>query len=58
MNDELLSFKEVECFLKRGRMYVFALRRLGLPVHGGRILKSELLDFLEKHPNPRKEIGF
>lgn len=55
-NDELLSFKEVEAILKRGRIYVYALRKLGLPVHGGRVWKSDLLKFIDTHPAPRAEL--
>ena len=53
MNDELLTYKEVEARLKRGRTYVYQMRKMGLPTIGGRVRWSDVLEFLKNYPFPR-----
>ena len=52
MNDELLTYKEVEARLKRGRTYVYQMRKLGLPTIGGRVRWSDVIEFLKNYPFP------
>ena len=51
-NDPLLSMKELAAELKRGRTYVWAMKRRGFLMPGGRARLSEALTWLKTHPLP------
>lgn len=53
MADELLTYKEVEARLKRGRTYIYMMRKMGLKTLGGRVYWSDVINFLRDHPFPR-----
>ena len=41
-NEELLSYQEAADLFKRGRTWIYSLRKLGLPTYAGRILECWL----------------
>ena len=55
-NEELLSYKEAADLFKRGRTWIYSLRKLGLPTYAGRIKTGEILEFVEQHPRPEYEL--
>jgi hypothetical protein len=55
MSDRLLSVCELAKALGRAESYVWAMRRKGFVMIGGRATLSAALDFLAGCPHPRKE---
>ena len=55
-NEELLSYQEAADLFKRGRTWIYSLRKLGLPTYGGRIKTDEMLGFVKLHPRPELEL--
>lgn len=56
MSDELLTVCELAAKLKRAESYVWAMRRRGFRMIAGRAYLRDALSFLEKCPQPRKEL--
>lgn len=54
MSEELLTVKELASRLKRSPNYVWAMRRKGFRMIGGRASLSDALIFLTLHPKPLK----
>ena len=55
-NEELLSYQEAADLFKRGRTWIYALRKLGLPTYAGRIKTDEMFEFVKQHPSPEMEL--
>ena len=55
-NEELLSYQEAADLFKRGRTWIYSLRRLGLPTYGGRLKTNEILEFVKQHLSPEFEL--
>jgi len=51
--DELLCVKNLASELRRAPSYVFAMKRRGFKMPGGRATISNALKWLEKNPKPR-----
>ena len=54
--EELLSYQEAADLFKRGRTWIYSLRKLGLPTYAGRIKTEEILEFVKQHPSPEFEL--
>ncbi len=53
VQDKLLSMKELAGVLGRDRTYVWAMKRAGFAMPGGRARITDAIAWLEKHPTPR-----
>lgn len=55
MTEELFSPKELAARLKRPVSYVYAMKKRGFDLPGGRATLRSAIDWLRINPNPRKQ---